>query len=124
MMTGGRILHHLKQRLPSSRNTIVLGGFRPPARAAGCCRTVRKWIRIHGQDVPVRAAVETCPASAATPTAATCCAGSDRCRAPKGVFLIHGEVAELPKRWRQTLRTEQRLDRSHIPALGEHHELS
>ncbi len=27
MMTGGRILHHLKQRLPHERNTIVLGGF-------------------------------------------------------------------------------------------------
>ena len=27
MMTGGRILHHLRQRLPEARNTIVLGGF-------------------------------------------------------------------------------------------------
>ena len=26
-MTGGRILHHLRQRLPDARNTIVLGGF-------------------------------------------------------------------------------------------------
>ncbi|HYO26044.1 MAG TPA: MBL fold metallo-hydrolase, partial [Lacipirellulaceae bacterium] len=27
MMTGGRIVHHLQQRLPSPQNTIVLGGF-------------------------------------------------------------------------------------------------
>jgi metallo-beta-lactamase family protein len=27
MMTGGRILHNLRQRLPFEHNTVLLGGF-------------------------------------------------------------------------------------------------
>ncbi len=30
MMTVGRILHHLRQRLPDPKNTIILGGFSAP----------------------------------------------------------------------------------------------
>jgi metallo-beta-lactamase family protein len=57
MATGGRVIHHLKAFAPDHRNTILLvgyqaGGTRGAALAAGA-----KTIRIHGQDVRVRAEV-------------------------------------------------------------------
>ena len=61
MMTGGRIVHHLRQRLPDARNTIVIGGYRPSAPAAGMIQDGAPFIRMFGLDVPVRAAVETVP---------------------------------------------------------------
>jgi len=33
MVTGGRILHHLAQRLPDPRNLVVFIGFQAPGRA-------------------------------------------------------------------------------------------
>lgn len=57
MMTGGRILHHLRQRLPDSRNTVLLGGFQAIGTRGRQLQDGAKFIRIHGQDVPVRARV-------------------------------------------------------------------
>ncbi|MBL8827350.1 MAG: hypothetical protein JNM18_10210, partial [Planctomycetaceae bacterium] len=57
MMTGGRILHHLRQRLPDSRNTVLLGGFQAIGTRGRQLQDGAKYIRIHGQDVPVRARV-------------------------------------------------------------------
>ena len=56
MATGGRVLHHLARALPDPtqhRALCRLSGGRH-ARA-GSSRTARKFTRIHGQDVPVRA---------------------------------------------------------------------
>lgn len=57
MMTGGRILHHLKQRLPDARNTVVLAGFQAVGTRGRDLQEGRRSLRVFGQDVPVRAAV-------------------------------------------------------------------
>jgi hypothetical protein len=57
MMTGGRILHHLRQRLDDPRNTIVIGGYQAEGTRGRSLLQGAKTIRIHGRDVPVRAAV-------------------------------------------------------------------
>src|SRR5207245_290899 len=57
MMTGGRILHHLRQRLPDERNTIVLGGFMAEGTRGRLLQQGAKFLRVLGTDVPVRAAV-------------------------------------------------------------------
>ncbi len=46
MMTGGRILHHLKQRLPSARNTVVLGGFQADGTRGRMLQDGAKWLRM------------------------------------------------------------------------------
>jgi len=58
MMIGGRILDHLKQRLPDERNTILLGGYMAAGTRGRKLEEGAETIRIHGRDVPVRAAVE------------------------------------------------------------------
>ncbi len=57
MMTGGRILHHLRQRLPDKRNTIVLGGFMAAGTRGRALQEGATTLRMFGSDVPVRAAV-------------------------------------------------------------------
>ncbi len=57
MMTGGRILHHLRQRLPHAENTIVLGGFQAEGTRGRALENGAKSLRIQGSDAPVKAAV-------------------------------------------------------------------
>src|SRR5690606_28348038 len=61
MMTGGRILHHLKQRLPSPKNTVVLGGYMAMGTRGRLLQDGAPFLRMHGQEIPVRAAVENVP---------------------------------------------------------------
>ncbi|MBI2806271.1 MAG: MBL fold metallo-hydrolase [Planctomycetes bacterium] len=59
MATGGRIVHHLKQRLPDPRTTVLFVGFQSIGTRGRTLQDRAKKVRIHGQDVPVRAKVET-----------------------------------------------------------------
>ena len=58
MMVGGRILHHLKKRLPDKRNTILLGGYMAYGTRGRALQDGAETVRIHGHDVPVHAAIE------------------------------------------------------------------
>lgn len=59
MATGGRVLHHLKHRLPDERNTVLLVGYQAAGTRGRTLQEGAKFLRIHGGDVPVRARVET-----------------------------------------------------------------
>jgi len=53
MVTGGRILHHLKWRLPHARNAVLFVGCQAEGTRGRRLLNGAKRIRIHGQDVPV-----------------------------------------------------------------------
>jgi metallo-beta-lactamase family protein len=55
MATGGRIMHHLMQRLPDPRNLILFIGFQAPGTAGFTIKSGAKSIRFFGQEVPIRA---------------------------------------------------------------------
>ena len=59
MATGGRIIHHLKQRLPDKRTTVLLVGFQAAGTRGRLLQDGAKTLRMHGQEVPVRARIET-----------------------------------------------------------------
>jgi metallo-beta-lactamase family protein len=59
MATGGRVLHHLKYRLPDHRTTVLLAGYQAAGTRGRALQDGARTVRIHGQDVPVRARVET-----------------------------------------------------------------
>ncbi len=59
MATGGRVLHHLKHRLPDERSTVLLVGYQAAGTRGRALQDGAKFVRIHGGDVPVRARVET-----------------------------------------------------------------
>jgi metallo-beta-lactamase family protein len=55
MMTGGRILHHLRQRAPDRRNLLCLVGYQAAGTRGRRLLEGADHLRIHGRDVPVRA---------------------------------------------------------------------
>jgi metallo-beta-lactamase family protein len=119
MMTGGRILHHLKQRLPHERNTIILGGFQAAGTRGRALQGGSQSIRVHGQDIPVRAAVESVPGLSGHADGRGLLRWLSGLNGPKATFLVHGEVESA-----EAFAGVLRLDRNwtvHVPALGETH---
>jgi metallo-beta-lactamase family protein len=57
MVTGGRILHHLMQRLPDPRNTIIFLGFQAPGTRGATIKSGAREVRIFSETVPVRAQI-------------------------------------------------------------------
>ncbi|MBN1327455.1 MAG: MBL fold metallo-hydrolase [Candidatus Cloacimonetes bacterium] len=58
MVTGGRILHHLAQRLPDPRNTILLIGYQAEGTRGRTIQEKRETVKIHGKQVPIKAQIE------------------------------------------------------------------
>src|SRR5437016_7610518 len=57
MITGGRVLHHLAQRLPDPRNAVILAGFQAQGTRGRALQEGAKTLRLFGQDVPVAAEI-------------------------------------------------------------------
>lgn len=57
MVTGGRILHHLAQRLPDPKNLVVFIGFQAPGTRGATIKNGAPEVKIFGQFVPIRAQV-------------------------------------------------------------------
>jgi metallo-beta-lactamase family protein len=92
MMTGGRIVHHLQQRLPHPENTLVLGGFQALGTRGRQIEDGAEFIRMFGRDVPVRAAVEKVPGLSGHADRSDLLRWLDHLpQAPRKTFLTHGE---------------------------------
>jgi metallo-beta-lactamase family protein len=59
MVTGGRILHHLSQRLPDPRNLILFIGFQAPGTRGEIIKSGAPEVKIFGDFVPIRAQIAT-----------------------------------------------------------------
>jgi metallo-beta-lactamase family protein len=57
MITGGRVLHHLAQRLPDARNAVILAGFQAEGTRGRALEEGAKSIRLFNEDVPVNAEI-------------------------------------------------------------------
>lgn len=75
MVTGGRILHHLRRRLPDPRTTVLLVGYQAEATRGRALQEGAEAVTIFGERVPVRARVETSTGCPGTPTGTTCWPG-------------------------------------------------
>ncbi|HXN25065.1 MAG TPA: MBL fold metallo-hydrolase [Candidatus Dormibacteraeota bacterium] len=92
MAAGGRVLHHLAQRLPDPRNIVLLPGFQAEGTRGRALLEGANRVRIHGADIPVRAEIVQMQQFSAH-------AGQDEIlrwlrgfqAPPRGTFLIHGE---------------------------------
>jgi len=59
MLTGGRVLHHLKHIAPDEKNSLLLTGFQAPGTRGERLLNQEKNIKLHGVLVPVKAEVIT-----------------------------------------------------------------
>jgi metallo-beta-lactamase family protein len=96
MATGGRILHHLKQRLPDPRNTVLLVGYQAAGTRGWSLQNGAATLRIHGEDVPVKARVATLSGLSAHADEAELERWLATFPAPPWqTLLVHGEPAAL-----------------------------
>jgi metallo-beta-lactamase family protein len=118
MMTGGRIVHHLKQRMPDPRNTIIIGGYQAVGTRGRMIEERVPFVRMFGHDVPLHAAVEKIPGLSGHADRSDLLRWlSQLPHAPKQTFLTHGEPAAA-----DDLAEELRRARGWnvaTPALGE-----
>jgi metallo-beta-lactamase family protein len=92
MATGGRILHHLIQRLPDERNAVVFVGFQAYGTRGRLLSEGAPQIRIFGVDYPVRAQVHVIDSFSAHGDYSEILRWlSGFKRAPSRTFLVHGE---------------------------------
>ncbi|HLZ49277.1 MAG TPA: MBL fold metallo-hydrolase [Candidatus Acidoferrum sp.] len=57
MVSGGRVLHHLAQRLPDARNAVILAGFQAVGTRGRALLEGAKTLNLFGQQVPVCAEI-------------------------------------------------------------------
>jgi metallo-beta-lactamase family protein len=96
MATGGRILHHLKHRLPDPRNTVMLVGYQAEGTRGRHLLDGEKEIRIHGEMVRVNAQVISVTGFSAHGDWRELMRWMGGFRAaPKQTFLVHGEPPAL-----------------------------
>ena len=94
MVTGGRILHHLAQRLPDPRNTVIFIGFQAPGTRGFTIKSGAPEVKIFGDIVPIRAqvaALEQFSDHADTPELLQWLRTFPR--KPPVTYLVHGEPA-------------------------------
>lgn len=118
MATGGRVLHHIKGRAADRRNTIVLVGYQAGGTRGARLQSGERSLRIHGEDVSVRAEVVSLSGMSAHADArqlmqwlATASA------APRSVCVTHGEPGPADA-LRQRIERELGWQVS-VPLLGQ-----
>lgn len=92
MASGGRVLHHLEQRLPDARNAVLLAGFQAEGSRGRALQDGAKLLRLYGHAVAVNAEVVSMGQLSAH-------AGKSELlrwlrgllSAPKQTYLTHGE---------------------------------
>jgi metallo-beta-lactamase family protein len=92
MLTGGRILHHLKYRLHDDKNTVLFIGYQAEGTRGRAMLNGKKKIKIHGEHIPVKARVEQISGFSAHADYEEILAWlAGLVEAPKSVFIVHGE---------------------------------
>jgi metallo-beta-lactamase family protein len=116
MATGGRVLHHLANRIGDSRNSVLLVGFQAPGTRGDKLRHGASSLRMFGHDYPVAAKIETVEMSA----------HADRSElidwlatasVPDLVLVNHGEL-EAAESLAEAVRHQLHLP-ADVPAPGE-----
>jgi metallo-beta-lactamase family protein len=92
MATGGRVVHHLRQRLDDPRNAVVFVGYQAQGTRGRLLQDGARQIEIYGDTIRVRASIFTLSGLSAH-------ADSDEIMewlggfelAPRQTWLVHGE---------------------------------
>lgn len=122
MATGGRVLHHLRNLAPDRRNTIILAGYQAGGTRGARLQGGERSLRIHGEDIAVRAEVISLPGMSAHADANQLIEWLRSApAAPRSVFVTHGEPGPADA-------MRQRIERelgwtAHVPWLGQSVEL-
>ena len=122
MATGGRILHHLVQRLPEKKNTVLFVGYQAMGTRGRLLVDGRPEVKIHGREIPVKAKIESIPGFSGHADYHAILAWLMAFnRPPKKTFIVHGEP-EASHSLAEKIRNEFGWE-VEIPEMGEVKEL-
>ena len=95
MCDAGRIKHHLRNNLPRANATVLFVGYQAPGTLGQIILSGAKTVRIHGEEVPVRARIRSMGnySAHADHTELMAWIGK-RLPAHGAIFLTHGEDEE------------------------------
>ena len=117
MATGGRVLHHLANYAGDHRNMVILTGYQSPGTRGATLASGRSTVRIHGQDVTVRAEVVQIESASAHADGNQLLSWLHQMpSAPGQVYVVHGE-REAADRLRQRIEHEIKW-RAVVPEMG------
>lgn len=92
MLSGGRILHHCRVRLPKAENTLLITGFQAESTLGRALVDGARTVRIHKGEVPVLAEVATLKGMSGHADAGEILRWLSGVKTPpRAVFLTHGE---------------------------------
>jgi metallo-beta-lactamase family protein len=122
MATGGRVLHHLEHALPNPNNTVLFAGYQAAGTRGRKLKDGAKFTRIHGQEIPVAARIESIDAMSAHADAGEILRWLKQFTRPPAVtFLVHGEPgpmdtlkARIEKELKWTVKTPGHLEKVEI----------
>jgi metallo-beta-lactamase family protein len=122
MLSGGRILHHCRVRLPHAENTILITGYQSEGTMGRSLLDGARFVRIHKSEVPVLAEVASLKGLSGHGDANEMVRWlSQVTPAPRRVFLTHGE-ADAAEALAAKIAKERGFP-THVPTLGETVEL-
>ncbi len=94
MATGGRVVHHIKAFAPHKRNTLLFAGFQAGGTRGASITGGAASVRIHGEEVPIRAEVAQLDSLSAHADAGEILQWlRGFTAAPRTTFITHGEPA-------------------------------
>ncbi|WP_051275787.1 MBL fold metallo-hydrolase RNA specificity domain-containing protein [Desulfovirgula thermocuniculi] len=118
MCEAGRIKHHLKHNLWRPECTVLFVGYQAPGTKGRRIKDGAKFVRIHGEEIAVKAAVRSIEGYSTHADQAEILEWLGNLQKPPlRLFLVHGEPASLA-----ALAAEIRRRYGfevHVPALGE-----
>jgi metallo-beta-lactamase family protein len=94
MLTGGRVLHHMKAFAPDAKNMILLSGFQAAGTRGEALMNKAREVKIHGDYVPVNAEVIMLDNMSAHADYSEMIAWFKKSGIkPRRVFITHGEAS-------------------------------
>jgi len=123
MVTGGRVMHHLAQRLPDPRNAVILAGFQAQGTRGRALQEGAKTLRLFGQEVSVNAEiVELGQFSAHAGKSELLRWLTGLTAPPKQTYLVHGEPSaaqslqsSIQEKFRWKVSVARYLDTVNLP---------
>jgi len=92
MLSGGRILHHVKLRISDRRNTLLFVGFQPEGGTGAWIKSGATTVRLLGEEVPIRAEIAEISSLSAHGDSEEMLRWCRSCTGfPKKVAVVHGE---------------------------------
>jgi metallo-beta-lactamase family protein len=119
MAEAGRILHHLKNNVEDSKNTILIVGWQAPNTLGRRIVERQPEIKIFGETYSLNAEVATINGFSAHADRSELLEWTGRMtKRPSHTFIVHGEE-EASFAFADSLRQKQGLKNVHVPELGQ-----